>query len=286
MASDIEQVKYAVKLRLYCHLPECVDNNLSPIPFDIEIHEFAHSDYSDTFLTNFLEYNKITLADKNQSFNINDSIIACKIPEFFPSLQRELGFAFKAFLPPRLEKIEFLSSDDEVLFTKQFSIYDEQNTLINADTTFAKWFIYSIAQKLTLDEEIPDEVYNFEYSLHEVDPKAHTKDIVTLPMQLDNRSLAAKDSIYYALYDSEINTNGEAKAQVVNGNLITNSYRLFYLGNNIYDGTDEITTVVSWAQGQYNTPNLSFGSGPVTITTGSTNNSFQNLSGTLDASLD
>ena len=256
MAFEAENVKNATHIKLYCHLTGYMDGDLKPIPIDKEISNITEATFDDIYATNFLEYNKITLADKDQQFTVPNSILAYKIPEY--SFIKDLGFAFKAFLPPHLEKIEFIKresgQEDVVLYTKHFSIYNEENILVEADNTYSKWFIYSIAQKIILDDgEIPEETFCFEYELHTADTIAHFKDVVALPMELDNHSLGTQDSIYYALYTTEqTDSNIKAQAQVVNGNLITNEYRLFYLGNNIYDNTDEVNKVIDWADGQYN----------------------------------
>ena len=251
MAFEAENVKNATHIRLYCHLSGYMDGDLKPIPVTLKIVEFVPEMFSDIATTNFLEYNKITLKDKNEHFQFPQNVLSFKIPEYCGYIH-DLGFAFKAFLPPHLEKIEFLDGDGlsaNILYTKYFSIYNDENVLVSPDKTYSKWFVYSIAQKIILDEEeISEETYCFEYALHTTDTKAHTKDLVTLPMQLDNRSLAIKDSIYYSLYNTEREDDQiQVKSQVVNGNLITNNYRLFYLGNNIYDGTDEVNTVAAWA---------------------------------------
>lgn len=257
MSYEAALVKDANLIKIYCHIDGYMDSNLAPIPIEVEIVEISPSTYTNIYVTNFLEYNKITLSNKVQQFTIPDDILAFKIPENYETLKETLDFAFKAFLPPRVEKVEFIKresgQEEQLLYTKYFSIYDEHNVLIEPDKTYAKWFIYSIAQKLVLtDEEVTEETYCFEYDLHRVDTQAHAKDMCVLPMQIEKRSLAKRDSIYYSLYDYEITENEAARAQVVNGNLITNGYRLFYLGNNIYDGTDEITTVVEWAQNKKN----------------------------------
>lgn len=247
MSYEVELVKNAHWIRLYCHLQNFMDSNLAPIPVDIKIQNIDSTFYNVIYATNFLEYNKITLSSKAEQFVFPDSVLAFKIPEHYESLKQKLSFAFKAFLPPHLEKIEFYvnQTDTQPVYTKYFSVYNEQNVLVEPDKTYAKWFIYSIAQKLESKEEIKE--YCFEYDLHEVDTQAHKKDIKILPCQFDHRTMGSKNNVYYALLEKEMHDQNSATAQIVNGNLITNNCKMFFLGNNIYDYTDEITTVAPWA---------------------------------------
>lgn len=250
--NSIENVKDAQWLKIYSYDTRHVNSNLEPIPFNISIHNFEESDFNDIYLTNFLEFNKITLSNKEDEFT-DSSIIACKIPRhFWPSL----GFAFKAYLPPKIQKIEFWKQGEgeeaELLYTKEFASVDEYGNL-EPSNTYAKWFIYSIGQKLLLnDQESLEETYCFENELHNINPQAHAKDMVNLPYQLKQRSLFRASTAYLSIFYNDVTPN---KSQVTNGNLDGLDNYVVYLGNNIYDGTDAITAVASWAAGQTNITN-------------------------------
>ena len=251
--ANIENVKDAQWIRIYSYDITHINSNLEPIPFNIVIHDFEEDDFENIYLTSFLEFNKITLSSKDDILT-DANIIACKIPRYFwPSL----GFAFKAYLPPKIQKIEFWKQDDgkeaELLYTKEFASVDEYGNLEPSDT-YAKWFIYSIGQKLLLNDQTTlKETYCFENELHNANPQAHAKDIADLPWQIQQRSLFKENTAYFSIFYRE---PSPAKAQVVNGNLIGLDNYVVYLGNNIYDGTDEITAVASWAAGQTNSSNL------------------------------
>lgn len=144
-------------------------------------------------------------------------------------------WAIKILLPPHTIQLELLAADNTIIATIPF--FEKDGDMIEYANSYQFWSIFKINMTLPEGKDSALEEY-----LHKINSNAHIWDVYSMPPELmDKGSMANKDYILakYSKTNYNVSTN-------INNNLLTNSYRLYYLGERIPYCTDMQTVAPDW----------------------------------------
>lgn len=154
-----------------------------------------------------------------------------------------LGKFLKVFIPPHTEKVEFIDGNNRILYTENFTHVENEEKIY--DNTYLHYCMLRYEKK----NELVDTDKTFEDILHKQDNQAHDWDIILDQADISIHSQMIGKEYYTELYEKTADGNS---SDVINGNILTNTYNLYYLGERVPMKKDMFHNIPEWEQSEDN----------------------------------